>query len=130
MEEVATVQNKLNTMGAVNKTIGLLAKPNEDVVRETLAFLVAMLFNGNETTQDQFLDFFLGTREETFFFNVKSRMNISSIATKEKLFDWSFDSAVVFRNIFWLILDRWLKNQQNWNSYGKTKQIIFDNNDH
>ena len=84
LDDVASMQNMLNDMGAIQKTLGLLAKPNQEVVRETLAFLVAMLFNGNPNTQDQFLQFFLGTREETFFFSIKSRMTTSAVATKEK----------------------------------------------
>ncbi|XP_075250138.1 inositol 1,4,5-trisphosphate-gated calcium channel ITPR2-like isoform X3 [Convolutriloba macropyga] len=84
LEDLASMQNMLNDMGAVEKTLGLLAKPNQDVVRETLAFLAAMLFNGNQKTQDQFMHFFLGTREETFFFSIKTRMNASAVATKEK----------------------------------------------
>ena len=34
--------------------------------------------------QESLVDYFLGTREEKFFFAVKNRMNLSAIATKEK----------------------------------------------
>ena len=49
-----------------------------------LAFLAAMLLGGNEQVQQKMIDYFLGTREEKFFFAVKNRMQLSAIATKEK----------------------------------------------
>ena len=34
--------------------------------------------------QNSLIDYFLGTREEKFFFAIKNRMQLSAIATKEK----------------------------------------------
>ena len=35
-------------------------------------------------SQGNFADYFLGTREEKFFFAIKNRMLMSTVATKEK----------------------------------------------
>lgn len=34
--------------------------------------------------QNSLIDYFTGTREETFFFAIKSRIHMSALATREK----------------------------------------------
>ena len=46
--------------------------------------MAALIFNGNESVQNSLIGYFTGTREETFFFSIKSRMQLSAIATREK----------------------------------------------
>ncbi|OWF52185.1 Inositol 1,4,5-trisphosphate receptor type 3 [Mizuhopecten yessoensis] len=81
---IEEVQNALNTYGAVTSVLEHLSRPQDNVVREVLSFLAALLFNGNDEVQASLISFFTGTREETFFFSIKGRMNMSAIATREK----------------------------------------------
>ncbi|KAL4219957.1 hypothetical protein ACF0H5_020368 [Mactra antiquata] len=81
---IEDVQNALNHYESIDGTLEHLSRPNDDVVRELLAFLAALLFNGNEEVQTSMFEFFTGTREETFFFAIKLRMSLSTIATRER----------------------------------------------
>ncbi|XP_070173454.1 inositol 1,4,5-trisphosphate-gated calcium channel ITPR3-like [Littorina saxatilis] len=81
---IESVQSALNSYGVVVSSLGHLNRPQDDLVRELLAFLAVLLFNGNWNVQESMLEFFTGTREETFFFAVKSRMQLSALAMREK----------------------------------------------
>ncbi|KAK2148285.1 hypothetical protein LSH36_505g01003 [Paralvinella palmiformis] len=81
---IQMVQNALHEHGAMLKILSHLSKTTDDIVREVLAFLTVMLFRGNQSVQESLSQYFLGTREKKFFFAIKSRMNLSAIATKEK----------------------------------------------
>ena len=84
LQRIEDVQCALDGQGAMLKTLHHLSKNGDNIVREVLAFSAAMLFGGNEAVQGSLVDYFLGTREEKFFFAVKNRMNLSAIATKER----------------------------------------------
>ncbi|XP_033761182.1 inositol 1,4,5-trisphosphate receptor type 3-like isoform X6 [Pecten maximus] len=84
LKVIEEVQNALNTYGVVTSVLEHLSRPQDNVVREVLAFLAALLFNGNDEVQASLISYFTGTREETFFFSIKGRMNMSAIATREK----------------------------------------------
>ena len=57
---------------------------NDLVVREALACLVALLDGGNTLAQESFKQHFLGTREETFFDDVMSRMRRAADSVREQ----------------------------------------------
>ncbi|OWF37431.1 Inositol 1,4,5-trisphosphate receptor type 3 [Mizuhopecten yessoensis] len=78
------VQDALDNCGAVSSVLDHLSRPQDDVVREVLVFMANLLYNGNESVQASLINFFTGTREETFFFSIKGRMSMSAIATREK----------------------------------------------
>ena len=78
------MQDSLNNHDAMLQVLPHLSKTRDDIIREVLAFLAAILFGGNENVQQSLSEYFLGTREEKFFFAVKNRMQLSAIATKEK----------------------------------------------
>ncbi|XP_077987360.1 inositol 1,4,5-trisphosphate-gated calcium channel ITPR1-like [Glandiceps talaboti] len=84
LEKICDVQNELNEHGAMLKVLPLLARTSDSLAKEVLAFLSAMLFGGNENVQESLIEYFLSTREEHFFMAIKSRMNLSAVATKEK----------------------------------------------
>ena len=90
MKRIEDVQNALNGQDAMLKILNHLAKHSDQIVREVLAFCAVMLFGGNPAVQASLSEYFLGTREEKFFFAIKSRMNLSAIATKER-----FDSTLI-----------------------------------
>jgi hypothetical protein len=48
---IEDVQNALNHYGSIAGTLEHLAHANDDIVRELLAFLVALLFNSNAAVQ-------------------------------------------------------------------------------
>ena len=48
---IREIQTLALDMGAVEKVLPLLARSNDDIVRETLAFVSVMLFNANEAVQ-------------------------------------------------------------------------------
>ena len=51
MRVIEDVQNALNEYGVVTSVLDHLARPQDNVVREVLAFLSALLFNGNDDVQ-------------------------------------------------------------------------------
>ncbi|XP_064638655.1 inositol 1,4,5-trisphosphate receptor type 3-like isoform X2 [Lineus longissimus] len=81
---ICEAQNALNGHDAMLKVLPHITRPGDEIVREVLGFLGMMLFAGNEDVQQSLISYFLGTREEKFFFAVKNRMQLSAIATKER----------------------------------------------
>ena len=65
------------------QVIPLLSHPNECISRESLALMKALLFSGNEETQEGLALDLKETREETLFFNFKERLEIASLNYKE-----------------------------------------------
>ena len=51
LKVIEDVQNALNHYGSIEGTLEHLARANDDIVRELLAFLVALLFNSNIAVQ-------------------------------------------------------------------------------
>ncbi|KAL3848189.1 hypothetical protein ACJMK2_019063 [Sinanodonta woodiana] len=84
LKEIEGVQNALNSFGAIESVLEHLSSPQDKIYQELLAFLAALLFNGNKEVQMSMFEFFTGTREETFFFAIKNRMKLSAIATRER----------------------------------------------
>ncbi|XP_065834186.1 inositol 1,4,5-trisphosphate receptor type 3-like isoform X2 [Oscarella lobularis] len=84
MDSVETVQKSLNSFGAALKIIPLLSHHNDDIVRETLAFLSSLIYRGNPQVQNSFEDYFLHTREERFFIDIQGRLKRSAVATRER----------------------------------------------
>ena len=80
---VQALQNQMADGGALLPIADILSVTNDDVVREALAVLVALLDGGNKKAQAAFERHFLGTREETFFDDVQSRMRTSVEAIRE-----------------------------------------------
>ncbi|PVD21456.1 hypothetical protein C0Q70_19629 [Pomacea canaliculata] len=81
---IKEVQVALNVHSTIIKVLPHLARRNDDIVREVLAFICIMLFNANRVVQQSMLEYFLSTREEVFFMAVRDRMQISTNAIKEK----------------------------------------------
>ncbi|XP_076449737.1 inositol 1,4,5-trisphosphate-gated calcium channel ITPR1-like isoform X2 [Babylonia areolata] len=84
LHHIKEVQVALNGHSTIIKVLPHLARRNDDIVREVLAFICIMLFNANRDVQKSMLEYFLSTREEVFFMAVRDRMQISTNAIKEK----------------------------------------------
>ncbi|ESO83880.1 hypothetical protein LOTGIDRAFT_236387 [Lottia gigantea] len=84
LKTIESVQTAINSYGVVDSLCNHLSRPVDDIVRELLAFMCALLFSGNEDVQTSLYEYFTGTREETFFFAIKDRMQLSAVATREK----------------------------------------------
>lgn len=84
LEVISKTQAELNKLGALSKTLKHLERSNEDLSREYLCFLSALLFNGSVSTQRAFEDNFLNTREEIFFFCIKDKIQRSMITIRER----------------------------------------------
>ncbi|KAK6195687.1 hypothetical protein SNE40_001061 [Patella caerulea] len=84
LEVIESVQVAINSYGVVDSVSTHLSSSVDDIVRELLAFMCALLFGGNEAVQNSLFAYFTGTREETFFFAIKNRMQLSALATREK----------------------------------------------
>ena len=48
---IETVQTALDSYDVVVSVLGHLSRPQDDLVRELLAFLAVLLFSGNENVQ-------------------------------------------------------------------------------
>jgi inositol 1,4,5-triphosphate receptor type 1 len=81
---VEKVQNEIARNGAVLPVADMLSAANDDVVREALALLVALLHDGNKEAQRCFLSHFTSTREETFFDDVQTRVRRSIESREER----------------------------------------------
>ncbi len=84
LQQILDMQNLLNTFDALPNILPHVSRNHDGIIREILCFICAMLFNANKESQKDMLDFFLFTREESFFFSIKKRMQISANAIKEK----------------------------------------------
>ena len=51
LTRIRAIQNALVEMGAKEKVLPLLARSNDDIAKETLAFLSTLLFNANKDVQ-------------------------------------------------------------------------------
>ena len=51
LKTIEEVQDALDSYGSINGTLEHLSRPDDEVIRELLAFLSALLFNGNENVQ-------------------------------------------------------------------------------
>ena len=51
LKKIEEVQDALNSYEAILKVLPHLSKTGDDIVREVLAFLTALLFGGNEAVQ-------------------------------------------------------------------------------
>ena len=51
LTRIRAIQNALVEMGAIEKVLPLLARSNDDIAKETLAFLSTLLFNANKDVQ-------------------------------------------------------------------------------
>ena len=68
---IGEVQDALNSYYVVTSVLDHLSRPQDDVVREVLAFLAALLFNGNENVQVWCFSYCY------IFFRETSRANVS-----------------------------------------------------
>ncbi|KAK3607291.1 hypothetical protein CHS0354_002916 [Potamilus streckersoni] len=81
LKVIKDVQNALNSFDTIQSVLKHMSSPHDKICQELLAFLAALLFNGNEEVQKSMLDYFTGSREDTFMFAIKDRMSLSVIAT-------------------------------------------------
>ena len=51
LHAISDVQNALNSYGVVTSVLEHLSRPQDEVVREVLGFMAALIFNGNESVQ-------------------------------------------------------------------------------
>ena len=63
--------------------VPLLSHPNDEIVREVLAFLKVMLFSGNRTVQRGF-EHLLETREERLFTTMRGLLQHASVTYTER----------------------------------------------
>ena len=55
LESIEAIQDHLNTHDAVLKTLSLVERQNDGIVKEYLSFLASMLFNANVKSQVSFI---------------------------------------------------------------------------
>ncbi len=67
-------QSELIKHGIVLPTTALISSNNVDVVEEALGLLVELLDGGNIDGQKAYLDYFVSTKEETFFIDVSEML--------------------------------------------------------
>ena len=65
------------------QVVPLLSHPNDEIVREVLAFLRVMLYSGNRTVQKGF-EHLLHTREERLFTTMRSLLQHAAITYRER----------------------------------------------
>uniref|UniRef100_A0A1I8FRN7 GRIP domain-containing protein n=1 Tax=Macrostomum lignano TaxID=282301 RepID=A0A1I8FRN7_9PLAT len=73
----------VNGHQAMLKVLPNLVKPSDNIAREVLNFLAAMLYNGNADVQESMYEYFNSTREEKFFFTMHDRISMSSNSLRE-----------------------------------------------
>eukprot|EP00039_Didymoeca_costata_P001936 m.56376 g.56376 ORF g.56376 m.56376 type:complete len:2661 (+) comp11036_c1_seq1:86-8068(+) len=71
------VQNRISETGIVLPVMEFLNSASEDVSREAVALLCAVLDGGNKVAQSELERYFLNTREETFFQDVINRLTMA-----------------------------------------------------
>jgi hypothetical protein len=81
--DIEQVQNALAQFHIILPVASLLSSTSDEVVRETLAFLIMILHGGNRVAQESFAQHFLQTREETFFVDVSTRLQSAMESIQE-----------------------------------------------
>lgn len=71
------LQRRLARLGCVLAVANMLSSPDEVKVQEALSLLCMLLKDGNKAAQRVFMHFFLHTREESFFEDVKRSLLLS-----------------------------------------------------
>lgn len=85
ISKVHPIQNSIQDHGnAVSRIVPLLSHQNDEIVREVLAFLEAMLYSGNRHIQKG-LNSVFDTREERLFTTMASLLQNSANTFKERL---------------------------------------------
>ena len=60
-----------------------MSHPNDEIVREVLAFLKAILFSGNRHVQEG-MAYLMATREERIFITMQGLLTHAAIAHRER----------------------------------------------
>ena len=82
---IQPIQNSIQDRGnAVSRIVPLLSHSSDEIVREVLAFLKAMLYSGNRHVQEG-LNTVFDTREERLFTTMTSLLQNSAITFIERL---------------------------------------------
>lgn len=81
---IRNIQNALNEPKAVIRCLDHLGRPSNLVFREVMAFTAMMLYNANRNVQSSMLEYFTGCREESFFFAIRQRLQLSQVSIKER----------------------------------------------
>ncbi|OAF67008.1 hypothetical protein A3Q56_05269 [Intoshia linei] len=84
LKDIKSVQYALNEYGIVKFLSPHLSKNNSIIIREALALMVKILYMGNRQVQNSYVSYFLGSREENFFFAIKAFLENASIGIKER----------------------------------------------
>ncbi|XP_074653546.1 inositol 1,4,5-trisphosphate-gated calcium channel ITPR2-like [Tubulanus polymorphus] len=84
LRSLRTIQDEFNNLDAIRIVLPQVSRMNNIIVQEALAFMSAMLFNANKTTQEQVYDNFLATEQETFFFALRRQIKMSSVQIRER----------------------------------------------
>ena len=78
------IQNTIQDFGnAVSRVVPLLSHPNDEIVREVLAFMKVMLYSGNRHVQEG-MEYILETREERLFTMMQSLLQHAATTFSEK----------------------------------------------
>lgn len=84
VNRVQPIQNSIQDLGnAVSRVVPMLSHANDEIVREVLAFLKAMLFSGNRHVQEG-LNTVFDTREERLFITMVNLLQNSAITFNER----------------------------------------------
>ena len=84
LSRVQPIQNSIQDLGnAVSRVVPLLSHPNDDIVREVLAFLRAMLYSGNRHVQEG-LNTVFDTREKRLFTTMAGLLQNTAAAFNER----------------------------------------------
>lgn len=84
VSKVQPIQNSIQDLGnAVSRVVPLLSHSNDEIVREVLAFLKAMLYSGNSHVQEG-LNTVFDTREERLFTTMVSLLKNAAITFNER----------------------------------------------
>eukprot|EP00039_Didymoeca_costata_P011469 m.161015 g.161015 ORF g.161015 m.161015 type:complete len:2636 (+) comp15183_c0_seq1:24-7931(+) len=76
-ETFVALQDEMAATGLILPTTDFMNSNSEDVAREAVALLCAVLDGGNKVAQGQLEKYFLHTREETFFQDVTDRLTLA-----------------------------------------------------
>ncbi|ELU07681.1 hypothetical protein CAPTEDRAFT_189050 [Capitella teleta] len=83
LKSIKELQNLINSFNAIPSImLHLSHNSSDDAVRQVLAFLSVMLFNGNPNVQKSLFDYFKSTREERFFITLKAKTQQAAMEIK------------------------------------------------